>query len=52
MFKEQVKKKFPILMAYKNFIEQTEFYQKNKEKIDKYPILVPHLNKQLCEGFK
>lgn len=39
-----IKKKRPIYSAYKNFFEKTDFFLKNKDIINNYPVLIPELN--------
>ena len=52
LFSDICKKKYPIYLTYKNFFEKTEFYLKNKDNIEKYPILMPCAPENIKEGFK
>ena len=45
IYTDIAKKKYPIYIAYKNFFEKTDLYKNNKERIEKYSVLMPELPK-------
>ena len=47
-----VKKRRPVFSAFKNFFEKSDFYQKNKSKIESYSVLMPEFNCEINEGLK
>lgn len=44
MFGDIAKKKFPIIFAYKNYFEKTNFYNNNKHRIQKYKLMMPEFD--------
>lgn len=42
----------PILLAYKNFFERTDFYKRHKVKIENFKFVIPEFDESINEGFK
>lgn len=43
-FDDVCRKKMPIMFAYKNFFERTDFYRKNKDQIEKFKFVIPEFD--------
>ena len=52
MFGDIAKRKDPAIFAYKNFFEKTDFYKCNKQRIERYKLMMPEFDENINEGLK